>query len=484
MEHPTSGPSQDDTTPDAVVLPEVRHDPSNDALPPLIGPDAATPTLQGDAGRPILPPPPTGEERRMPSEAWRPGGGVHGHDQPVRPIEPLAGIEDAPRRVALRRPASNIHQGAPMQRRRTGAGTIAAVGLVAALVGGSAALGGAAMLGAFDDPEPTQTPATAAPIVQITEIVPGIELTPASAVGLKVVPSIVTVEVGTDDPSGTFRPLGSGSGVVLNADGAIATNHHVVGDADQVRVTFQDGRIYDAELVGSDRITDLAVIRIEGNGLTPIELGSTEQLVIGDTAIAVGNPLGLSGGPSLTVGVVSAFEREVQVGPAQGDRLFGMLQTDAPITNGSSGGALVDSEGRLIGITTAIGVSEAGAEGIGFAIPVELVIRITDELLERGDVRHAFLGVGLRDFLLEEGSARIPGGATISNIEPDTSAAAFGLSVGDRIVSLDGASVMTTQDVINTLRLYRVGDLVTVEVVRDGATLTFEVELGERPEGI
>ena len=353
------------------------------------------------------------------------------------------------------------------------------------MLGAAAALGGAAALGAFDEAEPVAAPpVTNPPVVQITEIVAGNEATPASAVGLKVVPSIVTVEVGTRDGSGGFFPLGSGSGVVLSGDGAIATNHHVVDGADGVRVIFQDGRIFDADIIGSDQLTDLAVIRIEGEGLTPIELGSTTDLVIGDTAIAVGNPLGLSGGASLTVGVVSAFGREVQVGPTAGDRLFGMLQTDAPITNGSSGGALVNGDGQLIGITTAIGVSEAGAEGIGFAIPVELVVRITDELLERGDVRHAFLGVGLRDFFQDQGAAQIPAGATISNIEPGTSAESFGLEVGDRIIAVDDVAVLTTQDVINTLRLYRVGDTVVVELVRDGVTMTVDVDLGERPEGI
>jgi len=321
-------------------------------------------------------------------------------------------------------------------------------------------------------------------VIQVTDLVPGRDLTAASAVGLKVVPSIVTVQVGADNAAGSFQGVGSGSGVVLDTSGSIATNHHVVDGAETVRVIFQDGRIYDAEVVGTDQLTDLAVIRIDGDGLTPIDVGSTRGLVIGDAAIAVGNPLGLTGGASLTVGVVSAFGREVQVGPAPTDRLFGMLQTDAPITNGSSGGALVDGEGRLIGITTAIGVSEAGAEGIGFAIPVELVVRITSELIERGDVRHAFLGVSLRDFLENQGAAQIPAGAVIATLEPEASAEAFGLEVGDRIIAIDDTEIMTTQDVINTLRLYRVGDSATVRAIRDGVTITFDVELGERPEGI
>ncbi len=339
------------------------------------------------------------------------------------------------------------------------------------------------MLGAFDDPEPVALPPTTTPeVVQITEIVPGTELTPASAVALKVVPSVVTVEIGGDNGSGAFAAFGSGSGVVLTADGAIATNHHVVDGATELRVVFQDGRIFEASIVGSDRLTDLAVLQIDAQGLTPIELGSTGDLLIGDSAIAVGSPLGLSGGASLTVGVVSAFNREVAVSREQ--LLYGMLQTDAPITNGSSGGALVDREGKLIGITTAIGVSETGPEGIGFAIPVELVTRITDELIERGDVRHAFLGVGLENVFDNEGPALVPAGAGVERIEPGTSAELFGLEVGDRIAGLDDIRVHTSQDVINTLRLYRVGDLVSVEIIRDGVPITIDIELGERPDGI
>jgi len=296
------------------------------------------------------------------------------------------------------------------------------------------------------------------------------------------VPSVVTVEVGQDNGSGSFAAFGSGSGVVLTADGAIATNHHVIDGATELRVIFQDGRIFDASIVGSDQLTDLAVLQIDAEGLTPIELGTTGPLVIGDSAIAVGSPLGLSGGASLTVGVVSAFNREVRVNTDQ--FLYGMLQTDAPITNGSSGGALVDAGGRLIGITTAIGVSEAGPEGIGFAIPVELVIRITDELIERGDVRHAFLGVSLRAIFEDQGSARVPAGAGVERIEPGTSAELFGLESNDRIVGLDDIDVHTSQDVINALRLYRVGDVVSVEIIRNGVPLSIDVELGERPDGI
>jgi S1-C subfamily serine protease len=340
-----------------------------------------------------------------------------------------------------------------------------------------------------DEANPRASSATTAPapqVIEVREIVTdGAGGFSAAAVGRKVTPSVVTVEVGAQSSAGEFTQFGVGSGVVFRSDGFIVTNHHVVTDADLMRVVFQDGSTYVARLVGSDPSTDLAVLQIDAIGLTTAELGATDGLTIGDAAVAVGNPLGLAGGASLTVGVLSAFDRRVTA--ADAETLFGMIQTDAPITQGSSGGALVDTSGRLIGITTAIGVSSAGAEGIGFAVPVEVVARVTDELVATGTVQHAFLGVQLDDFLLDrpDGATR-PGGATITTF-PDgitSAAAAAGLLEGDVIIALGGLPVTTSDDVISRLRRLRVGDSVEVDVSRDGNTLTFSVVLGTRPEDL
>jgi S1-C subfamily serine protease len=309
--------------------------------------------------------------------------------------------------------------------------------------------------------------------------------TSAATVGSKVTPSVVTVEVGDSAADGIFRQTGLGSGVVLTSNGYIVTNHHVIDEAARIRIVIQDGTTYEGELVGSDARTDLAVIRIDATDLTPIDLGQTDTLSIGDTAIAVGNPLGLEGGASLTLGVLSAFEREVST--ADSGTLFGMLQTDAPITRGSSGGALVDSEGRLIGITTAIGVSSAGAEGIGFAVPVEVVDRIAEELIETGDVRHAFLGVRLENFFEEvDGATSRPAGARVSDFPEgvESAAAGAGLRIDDVIIAANGDTVTTRDDLISILRRFRVGESVSLLVMRDGESLTFNVELGERPDDL
>ena len=248
-------------------------------------------------------------------------------------------------------------------------------------------------------------------------------------------------------------------------------------------MVFSDGRTYTATLLGEDALTDLAVIDIAAEGLTPIVLGSSFDMSIGDTAIAVGSPLGLKGGPSVTVGVLSAFDRTVGTGEAK--ELFGMLQTDAPITRGSSGGALVDSQGRLIGITSAIGVSDVGAEGLGFAIPVEMVERITADLIADGQSPHPFLGIsGSTKFETRPDGAIAPSGVEVAEVIDETAAALAGLTVGDIIVTFDGEPVMTMDRLVVRLRYFRVGDTIELGITRSGAPMTLAVTLLERPEDV
>lgn len=355
---------------------------------------------------------------------------------------------------------------------------------LAGIVAGSAIIGAVTAVGlllAIDD-DPAAIPDTIIERVETQIVSAEAPATPAAAVALKVLPSIVTVEVGVVDGA-DFLPTGSGSGVVIDAGGTLVTNEHVVGRGGAVRVVFADGRSYDAELVGTDPLTDLAVISIDAIGLTAVELGATVDMAIGDTAIAVGSPLGLAGGPSVTLGVLSAFDRRLQV--AADTELFGLLQTDAPITRGSSGGALVDAEGRLIGITSAIGVSDVGAEGLGFAIPVEMMTRITQDILEFGEARHAFLGItGATHFEAEADGAIAPAGVAIASIVDGTAADSAGLEVGDIIESIDGVAVSTMDGLVIRLRFYRVGDVASLQISRDGEGMLIQMELLERPEGV
>jgi S1-C subfamily serine protease len=333
---------------------------------------------------------------------------------------------------------------------------------------------------------PTTVPADVAgnPTVAIAE--PPVEprsaeitavLLDASMVGDAVIPSVVTVEIVGENGNGDAVLLGSGSGVVYDYDGHILTNDHVVAAGSSYEVVLSNGTVYAAELIGSDSTTDLAVLSITADALAPIELGSTQQLTVGDPAVAVGSPLGLDGGPSLTVGVVSAFGREVRTDSTT--FLYGMLQTDAPITQGSSGGALVDGNGRLIGITTAVGVSDVGIEGIGFATPVEIVERVANEIIAGGEASRPYIGIrGITTFADTTDGGSTPIGVLIDSVEPDTGASAAGIDEGDVIAAIDGRPVKTMNELIALLREYGSGN--TIKVTLDGGSIV-AVTLGQNP---
>jgi len=363
------------------------------------------------------------------------------------------------------------------------------VPVAAGFLGAVMAVGGMQLVDAVgSDDEPALADAAAAVVVENPEsAVPSIEIplmtegtvVDPAAVGATVIPSVVTVEVGSAGPDG-FLAQGSGSGVILDTVGHIATNDHVAEIGNDHQVILADGRVYDAQLIGTDPLTDLAVLKITATDLVPIEFGAADDLTVGDPAVAVGSPLGLEGGPSLTVGVVSAFGRQVQTGAES--VLFGMLQTDAPITSGSSGGALVDSAGRLIGITTAVGVSEVGIEGIGFATPVELVARVTDELIAEGTIQHAFLGItGETAFDAIGTEGKSPIGVLVQTVEAGSAAASAGLEAGDVITTVDGETIRTMDELISMLRRYSVGQETTLVIDRAGTADTLIVTLGIRP---
>ena len=362
-----------------------------------------------------------------------------------------------------------------------------AVAFISAVVGAIAVVGLLALLGLFSDDAAETAASTAdepAATTVVREVTTEIVTNPAEAgaaeaIAIKVVPSVVTVEVG-DLQGDTLTLTGSGSGVILE-DGYIVTNHHVIDGATMSRIVLQDGRTYDAEIIGSDAWTDLAVLKVDIAGLTPIDFGSTEDLTIGRMAVAVGNPLGQDGGVSLTVGVVSALSRTVAFGDSTA--LYGMLQTDAPITSGSSGGALVDEDGTLIGITAAIGVSQAGAEGIGYAIPVELVQRVTKEIIETGTVVHGFIGIIGTNYVADaEDGALVPAGAEITELWEEYSAAGdAGFVPGDAIVEVEGVRIATMEDLVVQLRLFHVGDEIVLTANRDGTPFRAVVILDERP---
>ncbi len=314
----------------------------------------------------------------------------------------------------------------------------------------------------------------------LAQVAPTPLLLDAAAVGNAVIPSVVTVQVSGAAFNGQETILGSGSGVVYDDAGHIITNEHVVSAGSAYEVVLSDGRIYPAVVVGTDATTDLAVLEVTAEDLQPITPGSSGGLTVGDPAVAVGSPLGLDGGPSLTVGVISAFGRQVQTSATT--ILYGMLQTDAPITSGSSGGALVDAAGRLVGITTAVGVSSVGVEGIGFATPVEIVTRVADEIIATGSASNPYLGIWPEPSLEDTSDGgSIPRGIVVTRVDDGTAAAAAGIVDGDVIAAIDGLEIQSFNDLVAALRRYGAGD--TIEIRLDTG-VEVAVTLGDRPDGL
>ncbi len=275
---------------------------------------------------------------------------------------------------------------------------------------------------------------------------------------------------------------GSGSGVLFRSDGHLLTNAHVVEGATSVTVVLSTGREVPARVVGSDADSDTAVVKIDGGPFPVAELGTTADLKVGQEAVAIGSPLGLTGGPSVTVGVVSALHRSVRT--RNGQSLSDMVQTDAPIAPGSSGGALLDAGGRVIGITTALAMTDTGAEGFGFATPIDMARSVAEQLITTGKVVTVWLGVEGSD--LDGATAldlKVDGGAIIERVRSDSPAERAGIAARDIIVGVNGRPVTSMGMLAVSVRAHRPGDVLTLDVVRDKEHHGMTVTVAERPPG-
>jgi serine protease Do len=274
---------------------------------------------------------------------------------------------------------------------------------------------------------------------------------------------------------------GLGSGVIISQDGYIATNNHVVDGVDAVTVTLTDGREFTANVVGHDEQTDIAVIKVEAENLPAVTFADTSNVEVGDRVLAIGNPFGI--GETVTSGIVSAKGRHVGIlADVQGYEDF--IQTDAAINPGNSGGALVDVDGRLVGISTAILSRTGGFQGVGLAVPANMVAQVADSLVKTGKVVRGYLGVGIQNItpaLADSFGLKSNKGALISEIVPDSPAAAVDLREGDVIVAINDEPVVDANELKLKVSSFSPGTKLRLDVLRDGETMEFSAVSGERP---
>jgi serine protease Do len=271
-----------------------------------------------------------------------------------------------------------------------------------------------------------------------------------------------------------------GSGVIVDAKrGLVLTNNHVIANAVQITVTLRDGRQLEAEVVGTDPETDVAVLKMPAEDLVELKPADSDKLRVGDFVVAIGNPFGL--GQTVTSGIVSALGRS-GLG-IEGYEDF--IQTDASINPGNSGGALVNLRGELIGINTAIFSQSGGNIGIGFAIPINLAMQITEQLLDTGEVKRGFLGVSMQDIspaLAEAFGLEQQSGAIINEVLEDSPASKAGLKIGDIVISIDGKNIRNANDVANRIGILPVGETINFNVLRDGKKSEFVVTVDEKTQ--
>ena len=276
-------------------------------------------------------------------------------------------------------------------------------------------------------------------------------------------------------------PRGTGSGVIISADGIIVTNNHVVQDATRISVTLQNGKELEGRVVGADAQTDLAVVKVNANNLPAATVADSEKVRVGEWVVAVGDPLRV--GTTVTAGIVSAIRKNEATGA--GTSYASLIQTDAAINPGNSGGALADIEGRLIGINSAIRSNTGGSIGIGYAIPSNTMRDITSELIAKGHVSRPWLGVAFGT-LTDRGKAALnlmnaPDGVIIGRVQAGSPAANMGIQPGDIVVKANDKAMKTSEDMQSMIQSLKVGDTLRLNIWRGGATQTMNATLTERP---
>ncbi len=290
----------------------------------------------------------------------------------------------------------------------------------------------------------------------------------------------ITTQVTTNFWGYTTQSAASGSGFILSADGYLLTNYHVIESASSIKATLYNGKSYDATLIGYDESNDIAVLKIDAEGLTPVTLGDSDNLNVGDDVIAIGNPLGELTF-SLTSGSVSALNREVTL---SSNVTMNLIQTDCAINSGNSGGALFNLYGEVVGITNAkySGSSGSGAsiDNIGFAIPINSVRSIVDSIIEKGYVTKPYIGVMVSDVGEESTKYGLPEGAAVVSVTEGGPAEKAGIKANDIITEVNGKAISGKSDLSAVISEHAAGDKLTLSIYRQGETLSVTVEIGEQ----
>ena len=366
-------------------------------------------------------------------------------------------------------------------------GKVIALMLVAALLGGALGAGGVLLLAPSGSGSSSQVLKGERPssVIDVATIDTSKQLSPAEVYAQNVASTVgITTSVTTNYFGFTTTSAAAGSGFVLSDDGYILTNYHVIENSTSIKVTMYDGSSYEAQLIGYDESNDIAVLKVDAENLSPVVLGDSDNLNVGDSVVAIGNPLGELTF-SLTAGVVSALDREVTL---SGNVTMELIQTDCAINSGNSGGALFNLYGEVVGITNAKyssrSTSEASIDNIGFAIPINSVRDIVESIIENGYVSKPYIGVTVTDVTEEMQSYGLPQGAAVKGVADGSPAQQGGLKVNDIITAVNGSEIADKNALVKLVKASAIGDKLTLTVYRQGQTLELTVVIGEQVQSM
>ena len=379
---------------------------------------------------------------------------------------------------------------AKKKKKKTPWGLILAVAMICSVLGGIIGAGGVLLAQSLQADAPEEAPQQEASyliqgirenaVIEIVELETGKLMTPAEVYAANVNSTVgITTSVTTNFWGYQSTSAASGSGFIISCDGYILTNFHVIEDSDSITVSMYNGDSYDATLIGYDASNDIAVLKVDAEDLAPVILGDSDNLNVGDSVVAIGNPLGELTF-TLTTGAISAKDREVTL---SGNVTMNLLQTDCAINSGNSGGALFNLYGEVIGVTNAkystSSSSSASIDNIGFAIPINSIMDIVESIIEKGYISKPYIGISVLDVSAETQQYGIPAGAAIQSVAENSPAAQAGLQRGDVIIAVDGTA-MSSSELVSYIGRAEIGQTMVFSIYRQGEKLELLVHVGEQ----